>query len=106
MKQAKLPPIRTYRERIDDETDAIIAYCFHVRRRQVIRPASGRGRDRKPASRMVRAFLYGISQFTLVKAGGADLARAEQRLLEAFEAKGHLPLLGPCGDMPGWGDYE
>ena len=103
---SKLPPIRVHRERVDDETDAIVACCFHVRRRQVVRPATGRGKNRTPQSRMVRAYLYGITQFTLVKSGGAGIARAEARLVETFEAKGYLPLLGPCADMPGWGDYE
>lgn len=87
----KLPPIRVWREHLDDQADVVCAFCFRVGRRQGV------------------PFLYGVSQFTIIKkrlSWSRVREYAEDRLRQSLRIENRLPLIGPCEDQPGWGDFD
>jgi hypothetical protein len=98
--QPKLPPIYSYRERVDAETFALVAFCFQVRRQRYF--------DVEAFKSLVRPVLYGVSIFTLAPTRPwTPLETVEKRLREKIGAShgGRLPRIGPCSEVPGWGDW-
>lgn len=95
----KLPPIRIYRERIDDQTIAVVAYCFEVRWQRFW--------DNEARQHIRRPILFGVSLFHVCESHRNYFGRqeAEERVLTIIREQGRLPYIGPCSETPGWSDF-
>ena len=99
-RKPKLPPIRVWTEPVDDGCIAVLATCFKVRP----------GSTKENGKWVRRPFLYGFTKFFLTDHSLSRWRREELAVEHitaiAAESDNYLPRIGPCSDMPGWGDYE
>lgn len=96
----KLPPIRATLERIDNDQEAVIAYCYRVGHR--------RSYDPNAHAYVRRPFLYGWSVWALLDRpiGRREALRLGEAMIEALADRtaNRLPPVGWCTDLPGWAD--
>ena len=96
----KLPPIRVWTEEVDEGCIAVLVTCFKVRPKTT----------KENGAYVKRPFLFGYSKFFLTDYSLSRWRREELAVEHitaiAAESYNYLPRIGPCSDMPGWGDYE